>query len=197
MRLAAVIVENRGPIDEAVEKHMWAMPKNTELITHTDIPIKTLEDYNRLLTSKEFWGPLVRFDRVLIFQTDSGILREGIEEFLRWDYIGADLPACHILDGMNGGLSIRNPQKCLEAITRIPRSHIFAPWDMDGTVRLALLPEDMYFSVAMSGNIPPKETRDKFSVETKYKLGSLGYHGLHRWHSEDKIKSIMNQYKEL
>jgi hypothetical protein len=202
MKLAAVIVENRMPIDEAVDRHMWALPKGTKLITYTKdivcgIKLNDLEAYNKLLTSEAFWEPLLRYDRVLIFQTDSGILRKGIEEFFRWDYIGADLPAKQIIDSCNGGFSLRNPQRSLEAIRRVPRSVIFTPWRIDGEITLAPLPEDMYFSMAMKGTIAPKEIRDKFSIETKYKLGSLGYHGLKRWHTADKIENIMNQYKEL
>jgi hypothetical protein len=191
MKLGAVIVENRGCIKEAIDRHMWAMPRGTQLVAITDIDIKTLDDYNRLLVSKEFWEPLAKFDRVLIFQKDSGILREGIEEFYGWSYIGADLPSNLLIDGMNGGLSLRSPKKCLEAISAVPWKSLV--WNG----RMALFPEDMYFSIAIRCKMPPKEIRDKFSVETKYKLGSLGYHGLQRWHSKDKIESIMNQYKEL
>ena len=46
----------------------------------------SVDGYNKLLTSSQFWDCL-EYDKVLIFQTDSRILRSGIEEFLHFDYM--------------------------------------------------------------------------------------------------------------
>ena len=41
-------------------------------------------EYNNLLKSSDFWKR-VKGDKVLIFQSDAILLREGIEEFLKYD----------------------------------------------------------------------------------------------------------------
>ena len=55
------------------------------------------ESYSKLLLSESFWSNLLKVaDKVLIFQTDSMMLRSGIDKYLKYDYIGApwrlDLP---------------------------------------------------------------------------------------------------------
>jgi hypothetical protein len=82
--------------------------------------------YNRLLTSEQFWAPLARYKRVLIFQVDSFLLRPLADQFLRYDYVGApwcmenelarDLVESHQITEYvgNGGFSLRNPQEMLK-----------------------------------------------------------------------------------
>jgi hypothetical protein len=52
--------------------------------------IKTPRVYNSILTNPNFWRGL-KYDRVLVFQHDSGLLKHGIEHFLEWDFIGRGL----------------------------------------------------------------------------------------------------------
>ena len=63
---------------------------------------------------------------VLIFQTDALLLRRGVDDFLRWDYIGApwrtdDLWCVgkpHLMEAGNGGLSLRSRARTLETLDR-------------------------------------------------------------------------------
>jgi hypothetical protein len=178
----AVIVENRltNKLFDTIQAHRQMLPEWWSFC-HIDNPnIKTPADYNRLLTTKAFWEQFKKFDRLLIFQHDSMLLRGGINAFLKYDYIGA--PLYHIdFPAMNGGLSLRNPKKMIDTINRVT---------YDGSCN-----EDIWFCNNMKGKLPTKEVAQLFSVETIFGLGSLGMHAIDKWHSEDKVNEILNQYK--
>lgn len=178
---AAIIIDNRKAlVKKAIIKHKTFIPKDWQII-HIVPNYKTMKDYNALLTSLEFWES-IEYDRVLIFQHDSGLLREGIEEFLEWDYIGAwikNIPGC-----MNGGLSIRNPKVMYDICTKFP----YQGMAVDGN-------EDIYFCNRMRElgfKMPDKETCNRFSVETEFAYGSVGYHAINKYHKNYKL--ILNQY---
>jgi hypothetical protein len=182
MRYAAIIIDNRVDIaKKAIEEHKRFIPKGWQIINI--VPnYKTMIDYNKLLTNPSFWDH-IEYDRVLIFQHDSGLLKSGIEEFLQWDYIGAwieKIPGC-----MNGGLSIRNPKVMYEICVK----HPYRGMQLDGN-------EDIYFCNRMNElgyKLPDKETCNKFSVETEFEFGSLGYHAIDKYHKSYKL--ILNQYE--
>lgn len=136
---AAVIVETRNfeGFGTIVRDHMKFLPEGWALEVycsddneaflqqelegmvyniHAGYTVANTMDYNKILMSKEFWSYLTKYERVLMFQTDSEILRSGIEEFLMYDYVGA--PWTVKTRGGNGGLSIRNPKAMLEAIEK-------------------------------------------------------------------------------
>lgn len=141
-----------------------------------------IDTYNLLLTNKAFWECL-KCDRVLIFQYDSALLKEGIEDFLEYDYVGA--PWKFQLHGGNGGLSLRNPQsmiKVIESIKYDPSRH--------GN-------EDVYFTnhLELSGSkLAPREICSKFSCESIFKMNTLGYHAIEKYLTEDQVSQIKNQY---
>ena len=179
--IAGIIIDNRKAlVKKAIIKHKPFIPKDWQII-HIVPNYKTMKDYNALLTSPEFWES-IEYDSVLIFQHDSGLLREGIEEFLEWDYIGAwikNIPGC-----MNGGLSIRNPKVMYDICTKFP----YQGMAVDGN-------EDIYFCNRMRElgyKMPDKETCNRFSVETEFAYGSLGYHAINKYHKNYKL--ILNQY---
>jgi hypothetical protein len=135
---AAVIIETRKveSFGKIVRDHMQHLPVDWKLEVYcsaanrsfveaelagsvhniSEVVINNIKDYNFLLMSVGFWRPLLKYDRVLLFQTDSGILRPGVEEFLRYAYIGAPWPFDH--RGGNGGFSIRNPEAMIAAIEK-------------------------------------------------------------------------------
>jgi hypothetical protein len=119
---------------------------------------------------------------VLVFQHDSGLLKTGIEEFLKWDFIGSWID--HIPGCMNGGLSIRNPKLMYDICVK----HPYKGMSVHGN-------EDIYFCNEMRKlgiKMPDKETCNKFAVETEFALGSVGYHAIDKYHKNYKL--ILNQY---
>ncbi len=185
MKYGAIIVENR-PLNmpEIYAKHIPFLPSTFEMMHFDRFPIITGMDYNRLLTSADFWRA-IPFDKILVFQHDSQLLRKGIEDFYEYDFIGA--PLYHIpMPAMNGGLSLRSKDKMIEICEKFP-------WGPE------MGNEDIYFCNHMErvgGRLPDKETAALFSVETIIGFGSLGVHAIDKWHSPDAVDLVLTQYQD-
>jgi hypothetical protein len=124
----------------------------------------TIEDYNDLLTSVWFYEQ-IKSNYFLIFQTDSCLLKEGVEDFVQYDYIGAPWP--HLKNQVgNGGFSLRSKEFCLRICNTIERK----PKEN----------EDVYFStngMKTNSNIASYDVACKFSCEQiTTKSLSLGVH---------------------
>lgn len=183
MKYCAVIVENRFDVSKIVEDHKKFLPESWE-VKVLQPNIKTIADYNKLLTSISFWESLLDYDRVLIFQHDSALLKKGIEKFKKWDYIGA--PWKFQEHGGNGGLSLRNPKAMVECIKK-------QQWNP------SLGNEDVYFCNLLV-KMPEFKLADrnacrKFSCETIFQLGTLGYHAIEKYLTEDQVEKIKHQYE--
>jgi hypothetical protein len=203
---AAVIVETRllPNLVSIIDQHMRYLDPTWKLIIYgTDENKQTLinhfpnadfyslgqtsaysiPQYNALLTSKEFWQS-IPYEKILIFQSDSMLLREGIEQFLEYDYCGA--PWKWQLHGGNGGLSIRTKSIMLEIIKQ---------WRFD---KATCGNEDVYFSnriESAGGRLAPREVCEKFACEAIFKLGTLGYHAIEKWLTAEQCNQIKSQYK--
>lgn len=183
MTACACIVETRPipNIEEIIMQHdkfLSSWFEETRWIKNE--PINSIADYNRLLTSKRFWR--VMPDKVLIFQTDSFMLKDGIEDFLQYDYVGA--PWKFQFSGGNGGLSLRDSKAMLKVINNTP---------YDGRMN-----EDVYFCNAMHElgmNLAPRNVCKKFSVESIYELGTIGGHCIEKYLTPSECNAIMTQYK--
>lgn len=180
----AVIVETRQipNLDEIIANHVKFLPKDWGLMVIKDVVVNTLSDYNRLLTSKAFWDR-IPFDKILIFQSDSMLLRAGIEEFLEWDYVGA--PWKFQEHGGNGGLSLRSKESMLKVIKNKPYDSSYGY-------------EDVYFCNALKEmpefKLAPREVCEKFSCETIFKLGTIGIHSINKYLTKEQCELILNQY---
>jgi len=137
-------------------------------VTYTNLGVNnlTVPQYSKLLKSSDFWNQ-IDGEHVLIFQTDSLMLRHGIEKFMDYDYIGAPWKVSkeHTLVVGNGGLSLRKKSAMLRVIRDFP----------DDTSH----PEDLYFCkhlLESGANLPPKNIACAFSVETIYHESPLGVH---------------------
>ncbi len=151
------------------------------------------EDYNLILTDPDFWHSLSRYDRVLIFQHDSKILKrddEKLQSFLKCDYVGAAWSFQY--HGGNGGLSIRNPKAMLHIIKNRPYRY-----PQDGN-------EDVYFSNELfniegdnSGYyLADRNTCKEFSCESIFALGTFGVHAIDKYLTPEQCNQILNQYKD-
>lgn len=180
--LCALIVENRSIpyLTDIIEKHEKMLPKNTPVYWLNNEPIHSMRDYNALMLSKRLWRNL-NAERVLIFQHDSGLLKDGIEDFLEYDYCGA--PWSWMAHGGNGGLSIRNPKTMMEIIDK-------GNWN-------GSLNEDHHICNVMHElgmNLAPREVCSQFSVEAVFQLGTIGYHAIDTWLTPRECEAIRNQY---
>ncbi len=182
MKYGAVIIENRFDVYHVVENHKKFLPNDWEVIHLRNTGINSMLEYNQSLTSLELWENL-RFDKVLIFQHDSKLLREGIEEFYEWDYIGA--PWKFQEHGGNGGLSWRSKEAMIWCIKK-------QPWNP------SLGNEDVYFSNLLKDSpykLAPRDVCEKFSCESIYKEGTLGYHAINKYLTKEQVNKIKTQYE--
>jgi hypothetical protein len=188
MRYAAIIIDDRIEVaNKAIAEHKKFLPNDWEVLNIKPpyeggiYSLRSPLSYNSVLTNPSFWRGCI-FDRVLIFQHDSGLLKSGIEEFLEWDYIGA--PWKFQEHGGNGGLSIRNPRVMFNICQKFKYNHECN--------------EDVWFCNKMKElnmNIAPREVCSMFSVESIYKTGTLGYHAMDKYLSKIQVETILNQYK--
>ena len=197
---AAVITETRPKaiIPEIIEQHLSMLPDDFELVIFCSkasegnfrdyqgkcnkyfVTVNTLQDYNRLMTSEFYWSKLLTYEHVLIFQTDSKILRTGIEEFYDFDMIGS--PWIFQPHGGNGGLSLRTPKVMMNILKAIPYNG--NPY------------EDVFYSNNMQGfgKLAPRKECEKFACETIFKLGTFGIHAIENYMNHEQISEIENQY---
>jgi len=166
-----------------------------------DTRIKSLFNMCLMMTQPDFWKDYFNYERVLIFQRDTGLLKKGIKEFFEYDYVGA--PCYNFVKDQtiqNGGLSLRNP-RVMEYICRM------YGWKTDlqdlmvvGQYSSAsFFAEDIFFCLRMikynAGKLAPLDISKKFSVESRFELGALGYHRIEAYLTEDEQKQIKEQYK--
>lgn len=129
--------------------------------------------YNALLLSPDFWSRMIGREKILIFQTDSILCRNSdytIDDFRSFDYIGSawsrKRPIGMIIDGGNGGLSLRNWRMCVEAIRR------FRPDRWPGG-------EDGFFGFhieLMGGQVGKRRACTRFGTQCTFQSRSFGAH---------------------
>lgn len=191
MNNCAVIVDNLlspSELETTIREHLAFLP-GWSCKALSPAFIRSGPDYNNFLTSVAFWKPLQEFDRVLLFQHDTKILRLGIEDFLEYDYVGApwkaDAPwARKDRAGGNGGLSLRNPKKALNLILEEPYAARYGNEDVYFTHRLE----------RVGGVVAPYEVCSLFSCETEFKLGTLGFHAILKHLTPHEVEQIIEQY---
>lgn len=189
MRKCAIIIDDRPSkqLDEIIDRHMDFLP-GWDLINIHNLPISNGHDYNRILTDTRFWENLedLIYEKALIFQADSMMLKEIPDELLEYDFVGAPWKAnapwnTHDRRGGNGGISIRDV-----------KAH--ALLTANNTYNTSEGNEDVWYSHNLP-NVAPYEICSKFGVETEFKLGTCTYHAIDKHLTNDQCNQIINQYE--
>jgi hypothetical protein len=189
MKYCAVIIDNRPSkeLDVIIQKHMDYLP-GWDLKHFSDFIINNGHDYNNILTDRKFWLLLhdEGYEKVLIFQHDSEILREGIEDFLDYSYVGSpwlsNAPWARAdRAGGNGGISIRDVKDHLLLLD-------------NHTYDARYGNEDVWYTHNLP-NVAPYEICSKFGVETEFKLGAMCTHAINKHLTPDQCKQIRTQYE--
>ena len=207
----AAIVETRCMKDFGliVKNHLFFLPKDYGLtvfhsnaneeyvkyelrdvigVNYQNIGSATLSEsgYNSMLTSNHFWS-LIPYEKVLIFQCDSLLLRHGIEQFEQYDYIGAAWK--HIGNEVgNGGLSLRSVDVMKRIIATVPYIQ-----SIHGN-------EDIFFSKRIKsagGFIASNDVANMFSVETTFYPYPVGVHAADKWLTNEQLSTIYNNSLRL
>lgn len=140
----------------------------------------TSNDYSNMLCEPQFWNILIHMgcQHSLIFQLDTVLLKDNVDDFLEYDYVGA--PWCvnwlDLIDVGNGGLSLRNVRKSLMITQQCPRTLITPMGER------FLNNEDIYFCYyfkIQNDKLPTAEIAKKFAIETVFYEDPCGIHQPH------------------
>lgn len=211
MTKGAVIVETRllPNLKEIIDNHLMYLPKDWGLMVFCSLENYSyleeqypsahlvmlgkhinLNEYNKTLTDTWFWNRIV-FDKILIFQHDSKLLKEGIEEFLEWDYIGA--PWAFQTYGGNGGLSLRTRHAMIDIIENA------APYQAsqgNEDVWFCKLFKEREEAGTIKYKMAPREVCEKFSVESIYKENTIGCHAIEKYLTPIECSTILSPLRE-
>jgi hypothetical protein len=143
----------------------------------------TINDYNNLFMKSTILYDNIPTETFLVFQTDTIIFEKHkhlINDFLKYDYVGAPIKHNKTPWVGNGGLSLRKKSKMLEIMNNEPYQNI---------------PEDFFFSLPTSVSIyKPSINKAKFfSVEAIFNEVSFGCHQI--W-INDKYNELCEMYPE-
>jgi len=167
----------------------------------------TINDYNNFFYDIGFWN-LFQGNKVLIYQEDSIIFKNNIENFLQYDYIGApwylekmDYPCVG-----NGGFSLRNPKLMIDILSDTSNFNKYSNSTSKkhtSGVMLDHIAEDSFFSICLFklrvGNIPDPITATYFSTETIVNAESFGGHQF--WYNDKnwtaRVNKLIEEYKGM
>lgn len=158
-------------------------------ITSLDVPNLNLIQYTELLTSKQFWN-LIDEENILIFQTDVMLFHSNINDFLEYDFIGANFfdedDISKDNGGNNGGFSFRHKSAMLECIEKVSVLKVQQyQQSLNKRVKYHIC-EDVYFTIAceiLGKRMCQVNERKKFSIEDGRKESYLKPLGCHRFAS--------------
>ena len=90
-----------------------------ELIKVNPQWMNSIQSYNKMCCSKEFWNLFTDYEYVLIYQTDCWIFEDKLDEFIKlgYDYYGAPWSFWNNQVG-NGGFSLRKVSKMIEIVNK-------------------------------------------------------------------------------
>ena len=136
-----------------------------------------------LWTSTKFWTKFLWHERVLIFNVDTGIKRNNILKFYKYQYIGS--PWNHLPTGDprvfqgNGGFSLRDPKLMYEIFKNHP-----PPREMLSTEDVWV----MHIIVTFYPNtvLPTREVCTAFSTEGDDRPGTFGFHDTSKYTPDAK-----------
>lgn len=169
--------ENAGD----VSRILGDSPGNVRSVCLPGLSGATLGTYNQLLMSDAFWGTVLKGERILIFQTDTGLRRNGILSYWHCDYVGApwtkDWAECGLVG--NGGLSMRS-RKAMQDVCGSPFSG----------------PEDVYFAreLRKAGRyaVATPGQASGFSVEAVFHPNPVGFHKAYDYLPRNMFATLVN-----
>ena len=162
------------------EKYVKNMTRCWKNVIYENIGVDNLTNvsHSEYMESNAFWLR-VKGKKALTFQTDSLLLREGIDEFLNYDYVGAPWrkPKENQLVG-NGGLSLRTVTKMVDICYKHkPTEQIW---------------EDIFFIKHLAGQgVADFETAKRFSMEDVYSDNPFGVHNPIRHIDPTLLRSVL------
>lgn len=161
-------------------------------------------DYSSFLASMNFWN-LINGEKIIIYQEDTFIFKNNIDDFLNWDFIGAPWPVYqndNIKGVGNGGFSLRTKsimEKIINTISIGNTKFNSSTLNYIEKTNSYIPPEDVYFTKNMEnfniGLLADRNSALQFSTESIFNKDSLGGHQF--WLNDPKWKNrlIENIYE--
>ena len=155
----------------------------------------TVAEYNDFDCSGEFWGKLIQYNcyHALMFQTDTVLLKDNVDDFIQYDYVGAPWAVRWLdMDIGNGGLSLRNVFR-MWLIARQGQRTVQTPFG-----ERFLRNEDIFFCWHLKqnrANLPTVDVAKQFSIETIWYEDPCGIHQPHieRFPSYQAFVALFNR----
>jgi hypothetical protein len=174
-----------GQMNETYMRTMCSQISSEIKIHVLDIENCTINRYNNLFYNPWFWK-LFSGEKLLIYQEDTFVFHNKINDFLTYDYIGAPWSRINKAAGLphqgNGGFSLRNRKLMIHILESIGYNNVQA--DMPklhmGRTPLDKYPEDVFFCTAMRdnqlGNFASADVAYCFCTENIVNLASFAGH---------------------
>ena len=189
-----------------IHEYVQLLP-NAKVLSFPDEFFGSIESYNCLMLSSEFYEKFAAYTYILLYQLDAFVFADELEYFcgLGYDYIGApwgagrhvrvgpqksDKVSCYV---GNGGLSLRHVQHSLEMLAFLGDK--VSAWGGN---------EDIFWSFCGEVykdkfRVAPVEIAERFAFEetprqSYEKLGRLPF-GCHAWEKYD-IEFVRSVFKE-
>ena len=145
--------------------------------------------YSKMLSTLDFWNLLLG-KKILIYQEDSILFKNNIEDFFYFDYVGAPWTT-NTNDNKsgvgNGGISLRSKHimvKIINSVSIENTQYNSSTWSYIYNTKSFVPPEDVYFTKNMEdlklGILADRENASKFSTESIKNENSLAGHNF--WH---------------
>lgn len=159
---------------------------NNIKVVKLDVNNLTPSDYSRLLMTKNFWQNFSGV-KILLYQEDTMLFHNQIDEFLKYDYVGASWPTDQDDNSYgvgNGGFSLRTKAKMIECIDKVnPATNLKlgkSTINYMKNTKSYHIPEDVYFSKSLIdyklGSVATRSVANRFSQETQLCNNPLGGH---------------------
>ena len=153
-------------------------------IIKMDVDILNKFEYNKMLSSLNFWN-LLKGEKILFYDEQTCILKDNINDFIDYDYIGAPWKnkENNYYVG-NGSFSLRTKQIMIDIINKIDifdtKYNMNYIHDNIENVKSYCPPEDVYFTTNMIeykiGKLSKNKIAKTFSVEAIYSKNPYGIH---------------------
>lgn len=150
-------------------------------------------NYSKMLSELDFWN-LLNGKKILIYQEDSILFKNNINDFIYFDYIGApwETNTNDNKSGVgNGGISLRTKSVMIKIINSISiqdTKYNSSTWSYMENTKSFVPPEDVYFTKNMEdlniGILADRKSATKFSTESIKNVKSLAGHNF--WHVDNK-----------
>ena len=174
-----------GNLNYDFMRNMCSTISNKIKIIKTNYDNLFPSDYSRFLSSLDFWN-LLEGEKILIYQEDSIIFKTNVDDFLKWDYIGA--PWLEHQDDTNGGvgnggISLRTKSVMMQVINTIGIDDVKMNKSTLNYMRntnSTCPPEDVYFCKIMEdysiGLLADRKSASDFSTESILNRNSFAGH---------------------